>query len=189
MNMTYPAFVAALSGPLLKEAPGWKTITALIICMAGIGFHLIDPDTGSISFEQGDVWGLASGILASFAILALRGAAKVTSAREILIWMFGTGSLILFPVVFGQFRLLTAYDALFLLGSAALGVSGQWLLTLSYHKLTAPAGSIISTLRIPIALFFGLVFLSETFYLPAWLGAAFIFGANVLLAIFKRNRE
>lgn len=204
LNMTYPAFVAMLAGPLLGERPDRRTLQLVALAVGGVlllifvvphqnsasdaaelrllgGFALRQPGAA-------DFWGVASALAAGFAIVSLRGAARVAGPIEILCWMFGIGTLALLPVHLGDaWHLLCAPGDLprevwFVLGSAICGIIGQWTLSTSYRYLDAPTGSVISASRIPIALFMGTLFLGETLGLAAWVGAGLILLSNLLLA-------
>lgn len=187
LNMTYPAFVALLAIPALKEIPDGKMIGVLAFSLSGIALYVFYPvyDTGSIS--RSDLWGIGSGLLAAVAILSLRGAAMQARAEEILLWMFAVGSLASFPLAFKGLDQLLTSSAGYVFASASLGVAGQWLLTRSYEYLSATAGSIVSSLRIPIALVAGFFLLQEVPGLSGVLGAALIFTGNLFLALFRRS--
>lgn len=186
LNMTYPAFVAVLAGPMLGERPGGGTLLLIGVAMLGALVHAWRP--GSLGFSEADLWGLASGALAGFAIASLRGAARESSAEIILFWMFTVGALLTAPLALMQLSaLLDAALWLWILPAALAGVAGQWLLTVSYRSLDASIGSVLSMARIPIAVFCGLFFLNESIGMAAGLGAALILLSNVLLA-FGRKR-
>ncbi len=204
LNMTYPAFVAMLAGPLLGERPDRRTLQLVTLAVSGVLLLIfVVPEQnlaggaaglslpGGFALRQpgaADLWGIASGLAAGFAIVSLRGAARVAGPIEILCWMFGIGTLALLPVHLGDaWQLMVAPGDLprevwFVLGSASCGILGQWTLSISYRYLDAPTGSVISASRIPIALFMGALFLGETLGLAAWLGAGLILLSNLLLA-------
>ncbi len=186
LNMTYPAFVAILSGPILKEYPNFTTIISLILCLLGIGLYFYEPLlhlTQHILFS--DFLGLLSGITASLAIVALRGSAREVQSEIILFWMFFIGTILTLPFCYKNLFLLDKLDLFYLLTSGIMGVLGQWLLTISYQYLDATTGSIISGLRIPIALFYGVMFLNESFSYLSWIGGLLIFSSNIVLAYKK----
>lgn len=189
LNMTYPVFVAMLSGPLLAEKPDRMTLIMLGLGMIGLFMHfsdaLIAPQSDQII---GDLFGVFSGITAAVAVLALRGAARVAGSSLILLWMFGTGTVLSFPIIMHQIPQMFGAELPFLLLSAACGLLGQWTLTESYRNLDATTGSVLSGLRIPIALVSGLLFLDEPTSIMALLGGALIFSGNLLLA-FKSSRR
>jgi len=189
LNMTYPAFVALISGPLLKEYLDFKTIISLLLCLLGIFLYFYEPIlelTQHILFS--DFLGLASGVIASLAIVALRGSVHVARSEIILFWMFFIGTVLSLPFCYKKIFLLDKLDLYYLLASAIMGVLGQWLLTISYHYLDATTGSVVSQLRIPIAILYGWFFLEEPFSLLAWVGGLLIFSSNILLA-FKNDSK
>lgn len=187
LNMTYPAFVALFAGLILGEYPDKRTLIIVAISMIGILISLTEPVIEYGGFSFSDFWGLASAILAAFAVIALRGARKESDSSIILIWMFGFGTFALLPFSLGAIKSFPGPDVLYILSSAILGVLGQWFLTLSYKHIDATAGSVISSSRIPIAVLAGFFLLSEPFSIPVWSGALFIFLANLLLAFPKQR--
>ncbi|MCB1165390.1 MAG: DMT family transporter [Leptospiraceae bacterium] len=189
LNMTYPAFVALLAIPLLSEIPDRRMLLVLVFSLTGIGIYVLTPLIRSGTISHSDLWGLGSGLLAALAILALRGAAMQARAEEILLWMFGIGSIATLPIVLSDIPDLLSPSVIWVFLSALLGIAGQWLLTRSYEHLSATAGSIVSSLRIPIALIAGFFLLQEVPGLSGVLGAALIFAGNLFLALFRRAEK
>jgi drug/metabolite transporter (DMT)-like permease len=68
LNMTYPIFVALLSWIFLKKQRDWITTVGAVTAFAGIYLIL---DQGPLQFAWLQLWGLASGISASFAMIFL----------------------------------------------------------------------------------------------------------------------
>ncbi len=190
LNMTYPLFVAMVAGPLLQEklsAAVWALI-GLSVC--GILMTLHEPGEALFSLQAGNLWGLASAALAGVSVASLRGAALASDTTEILFWMFGIGALALSPALAPALQSAETIDWVALGAASALGVVGQWLLTLSYRSLDAAAGSVISTTRIPIALIMGWFWLGNPINPVTAVGAALITACNVLLAIkAKRGKS
>ena len=126
--------------------------------------------------------------LAGLSIVCLRGAARERDASLILFWLFLLGTLLSFPLCYQELKLLKLKNSSYIVFSALCGVGAQWLLTLSYSRLEAVTGSLISTIRIPLALLMGLLLLGESFLWNEYLGAAVIFMCNILLAFRLPNR-
>lgn len=204
LNMTYPAFVALLAGPMLAEKPDRRTVVLVVLAVVGMLLNVFDPARGLHMPSLADLWGIASGITAGFAIVSLRGAARVSSPVEILCWMFGIGTIALLPFNLGELSrlftegvpvratptnaatVLSSAEAIgYVVASAVCGILGQWLLSVSYRYLDASAGSVISASRIPIALLAGVLFLNEDLVLLPWIGAGLILLSNILLAVQK----
>lgn len=189
LNMTYPAFIILFSGPVLGEWPKLRTYTYMAIALVGILLNFpIFEKTSSIRFES-VLFGLVSALVASFAILSLRGAVTKTSPETVLFWMFLNGAVVMTPFVYDILQDFPQNQIIFLVLSSFSGVAGQWLLSRSYLNIEASTGSIISSSRIPIALFFGWFLLSERFTLYTFWGAVLIFLANVLLAVHSNKQK
>lgn len=183
LNMTYPLFVAIVAGPLLKERLSLDVWALVGVSVCGILMTLYEPGEDLFSLQAANLWGLASAALAGVSVASLRGAALASDTTEILFWMFGIGVLALSPALAPALQTAPALDWVALGAASALGVAGQWLLTVSYRSLDAAAGSVISTTRIPIALIMGWLWLGAPIQLMTALGAALITACNVLLAI------
>lgn len=189
LNMTYPAFVALLSGPFLKEYPDFRTLVSLVLCLLGIGMYFYEPLFLLVDkFLISDLLALTSGVIAAISIVSLRGSARIAPTEVILFWMFFIGVLVTLPFSYEKVFLLDKLDFPYLLASAVFGVLGQWFLTISYRYLEATEGSIISGLRIPLAMIFGFFFLEEVFSFTVWLGGILIFLSNFLLALRDESK-
>ena len=194
LNMTYPAFVLVFAWFFLKERPGIKKIILLGLCLCGAILHLLPVSNSNAGlewyFSEGSFWGILSGALAGLSIVSLRGAAREIHPFVILFWLFLCGSLLSLPLCYQELNFFTLRKCLPVFFSALCGVSAQWLLTLSYGKLEAVTGSLISTVRIPLALFVGLLFLGENFLWNEYTGAGLIFVCNILFAVdLHRGRK
>jgi len=186
LNMTYPAFIALFAGPLIGEIPDRKTVFLTVFSVIGIIMQFQPPFLATQMPSY--LWGLFSGLLAAIAVISLRGAARSAPAPTVLFWMFAFGLPILIPLGWNDLMTSGLKTSPYLWISAVFGVAGQWLLTESYRTLSAAAGSIISTMRIPIALIMGFLILDEKFSWIGWTGAILIFICNLLLA-FPKNME
>ena len=167
LNMTYPAFVFIFAYFLLKEKPDFRKIILLGLCLFGIFLQLFQSETSAWQLSEGSLWGLASGLLAGLSIASLRGAARENRANPfvILFWLFLLGTLVSFPLCYQELGLLSIENSKYIFLSALCGVGAQWFLTLSYARLEALTGSLISTARIPLALLIGVLFLERKFFM------------------------
>ncbi len=183
LNMTYPIFVAILSGPLIKEYINFRTLLILLISFSGMILFFLETFISLTSyFLISDLFGLISAILASIAIISLRSSAKNVPPEIILLWMFVIGIIISLPFCIEKIFLLERKDLYYIMTSSMLGVTGQWLLTISYKYLSATEGSIASSFRILIALIYGIFFLGESFSFLSILGSILIFISIFFLA-------
>ncbi len=197
LNMTYPLFVAICAGPLLGEFPDRRKILLMLFAFTGV--WLVLERNGGVGGDSwidllpglgaANLWGLASALFASLAVVSLRGATRHSSVVQIMFWLFLPGTLIFLPALFSVAQPLPAAIYPYLLLSALFGFAGQWLLTLSYNYLDANTGSIISTLRIPIAMLLGYFVLTENFGPLGWMGGSMILLTNILLAMQRRQTK
>ena len=179
LNMTYPVFIVVLSWLGLGERD-WLASGLTVIAFVGIVLVMFP---GEFYWQKGNFWGIASGFIAAFGMLALNRARQRNSATDLLFYVFGTGAVICLIGFYQEFFWPSWLEAQYLFGSAALSVIGQYALTLGFRYVTPVEGSIISSTRILIAAALGPVLLAgEVLSLGGWVGAALIFLANVLLA-------
>jgi drug/metabolite transporter (DMT)-like permease len=160
--------------------------------MVGVAFAgiwlILSPE--KIAPKMSNLWGLASGISASVAIVYLNVSRRYHDTNTVLFFMFGIGAAIMFVGFHGRFFWPngTALRYLLLCGSA--GVAGQFLLTLGFRYVTAVEGSIISSTRILLAGLFGPLLAGEDALGTAgWIGGLLLFGANTVLSLRRAHRE
>ncbi len=181
LNMTYPLFVALFSWVLLKSQRDARALVTVVVALAGV-WLVLAPDLSSFKMEN--LWGLASGFTAAFAIIYLNVSRQYHDTNTIVLFMFGIGTVAI-GAIYHKSIFLPDGTALFYLAlCAATGVAGQYLLTLGFRYVTAVEGSIVSSARILMAALLGpyLAF-DPPLTVAGWLGALLIFGANVYLAI------
>lgn len=181
LNMTYPVFIALFSWIFLKEQR--DPVAATMVGVAFIGVWMV-LSPGTIGLEWGNLWGLGSGFSAAFAIVYLNISRQYHDSNTILFYMFGLGSVIIFLAFRDRIFYPGALEFYWLFVCSALGIAGQYLLTLGFRYVTAVEGSIISSTRILLAALLGPIIAGDP---PlTWvggMGALLIFLANVLLAV------
>lgn len=158
LNMTYPVFIFLLA-PLFGLEK-MKKVSLIFLGMAMIGIYMvIFPDFTNIN--KGDVIGLASGILAAFAIITLSVAREFDSTVLIVFYLMAIGTICNAILMIPVFIMPSLNQLPALLGSGTLGLIGQILLTMGYKNVTAKAGSMVSSSRIIFAALMGFFFFSE----------------------------
>jgi drug/metabolite transporter (DMT)-like permease len=181
LNMTYPVFVALFSWALLRQQRDPVALTMVAVAFTGI-WLILAP--GKMDFKSANLWGLASGLSASCAMIYLNVSRKYHDTNTVLFFMFGLGALLMFAAFHGNFFWPDAREFYYLVLCAAAGVAGQFLLTIGFRYVTAVEGSIISSMRILLAALLGPQVAGE---LPldatGWVGAMLLFGANAVLAV------
>jgi drug/metabolite transporter (DMT)-like permease len=181
LNMTYPIFVALLSWVLLRQQRDPAAMVMVAVAFAGI-WLILAP--GKIDFKTANLWGLASGLSASCAIIYLNVSRRYHDTNTVLFFMFGLGALAIFVVFHKHFFWPDPLDLYYLVLCGLSGVAGQFLLTIGFRYVTAVDGSIISSMRIFLAALLG-PFVAGELPLNAagWIGAVLLFGANAVLAV------
>jgi drug/metabolite transporter (DMT)-like permease len=186
LNMTYPIFLAVLSWFVLKEQRDGVAIGMVALACCGI-WMILAPEQMTPNINN--LWGLASGITAAFAILCLNMSRRYHDTETILFYMFGLGSLIMFGLFHDRIFWPNPAEFYYLFWCSAFGVGGQYLLTLGYRYVTAVEGSVLSSSRILMAALFGpWIALDPPLTIAGWIGAGLIFIANVVLAVRKSNK-
>lgn len=184
LNMTYPVFVAILSWMFLHQQRDLVALLMVVVAFVGI-WLILAP--GRIDFKAENLWGLASGISASFAILYLNVSRQYHDTNTVLFFMFGVGTMIMFGLFHTSFFWPDQTAFFYLMMCAISGVVGQFLLTIGFRYVTAVEGSIISSMRIFLAALLGPLVASEPALTKAgWIGALLLFCANAVLA-YRRN--
>ncbi len=185
LNMTYPLFIAVLSWFFFRDQRDAAAMILVVVAFAGV--WLVLSPTG-IGLNKNNLWGLASGITASAAILYLNASRKYHDTQTILFFMFGPGAAVMGLFFYKHFFIPNGTEMFYLLLCAAAGISGQYLLTLGFRYVTAVEGSIISSTRILLAALMGSFLVGEApLEISGWIGALLIFGANVYLTARKNT--
>ncbi len=181
LNMTYPLFVALVSWVWIKEQR--DTVALGIVGVAFVGVWLI-LNPGSLTMVNvHNLWGLASGGTAAFAIVYLNISRRYHDSQTILFFMFGLGALLMLLVFHKQLFWPDPLELFFLVACSIAGVIGQYCLTFGFLYVTALEGAIISSTRILLAALLGPLLVAEpALHLFGWIGASLLFGANVGLA-------
>ena len=180
LNMTYPVFVALLAWVLLRQQRDPVALAMVAVAFAGI-WLVLSP--GKIDFKPANLWGLASGILASFGLIYLNISRRYHDTNTVLFFMFGLGALAIFAGFHHQFFWPDSRAFYYLIFCSASGVAGQFLLTIGFRYVTAVDGSIISSMRIFLAAMLGPFIVGEApLDAAGWVGAVLLFGANAVLA-------
>ena len=183
LNMTYPIFLAVLSWFILRQQRDVVVIIMVVLAFSGI-WLILSP--GKISLNLNNLWGLASGITASLAILYLNMSRRHHDTETILFYMFGLGSILIFAMFYDRIFWPDMIELKYLFLCAVFGVGGQYLLTIGFRYVTAVEGAILSSSRILMAAILGpWIAFDPPLGINGWIGAVLIFIANVVLALRK----
>ncbi|MGK5091694.1 DMT family transporter [Deltaproteobacteria bacterium TL4] len=180
LNMTYPIFIAMITWIFMKDQRNLKILITVLIAFTGVVLVL---NRGSIEMKWENLWALASGITAAFAIIALNSARQHNDTDTVLLFTFGGGCGVIYLLFHEQIYLPNFEELYYLSLCAAMAITGQYLLTLGLKYISAVESSIISSTRILLAAFLGPLIASDpALTLTGWMGALLIFGANVYVA-------
>lgn len=181
LNMTYPVFVALISWVVFRHQR--DPVGVAMVGVAFVGIWLILAP-GKIELKLLNLWGLASGISASVAILYLNVSRRYHDTNTVLFFMFGLGTIMMAAVFHARFFWPDSRALYYLLLCAAGGIAGQFLLTIGFRYVTAVEGSIISSTRILLAGLLGPILAGDpALGIYGWIGALFLFTANAVLAL------
>jgi drug/metabolite transporter (DMT)-like permease len=181
LNMTYPVFVALFTWIFFRSQHDPLAMGMVGIAFIGI-WLILSPD--HIDVKMDNLWGLASGLSASFAIIYLNVSRQIHDTNTVLFFMFGLGVIFMLLFFHKHFFLPDATATYYLVLCGFCGVAGQFLLTVGFRFITAVQGSIISSMRIFIAAMLGPLVVGEgPLTLTGWIGASLLFAANAVLAV------
>lgn len=187
LNMTYPVFLAVLSWILLRSQRDRLATAMVPVAFAGI-WLILTP--GQIQVSSGNLWGLASGISASAAILYLNVSRQYHDTNTILFFMFGLGGLITLAAFYNRIYWPDGRTLYYLLLCSGCTITGQFLITVGFRYVTAVEGGIISSMRIFLAALLGPIMVGEAWLTgTGWLGALLLFAANAVLAVRRPRVE
>lgn len=183
LNMTYPIFIALITWFFLKKQRDLFSLG--IIPAAFVGIWLIVAPAG-LHWDWNNIWGLASGLTASLALIFLNLSRQYDDSQTILFYMFAGGTVLVWILFHDRLHMPDRIEIYYLALCSLLGVGGQYLLTFGFRYVTAVEGSIISSTRILLAALLGpLVVGDPPLTLAGWIGALLIFAANVVLALHR----
>lgn len=193
LNMTYPLFVALFSWFTLKDERNPGALVVVFVAFVGV-LLILAPNLAHVgfleSFNRNSIWGLASGLSASVAIIYLNLSRRVHSTETTLFFMFGLGCVIIFLVFRERIVWPDGHAFLFLALCSTLSVLGQVFITYGFRFVTAVEGSILSSTRILLAALLGPYIAAEpALSFTGWLGAFLIFTGNVYLTLAHKKEH
>ena len=161
--MTYPLFVFLLAPFINREKTTPAYYLYLLLTMVGVYFVVVPDASGIIGsgINPGDMLGLASGIVAGFAITTLREARKYDESYIILFYLMAFGTVVNLAFAAPFFVVPRGTVLAYCIAATALSVLGQLFITAGYRYINAADGALVSTSRILFAILMGAIILSE----------------------------
>ena len=188
LNMTYPIFVFSVSPFITRERARPITVAILVATMFGV-WSVVRPATVSSlsTIALGDALAFSSAIAAGFSIAILRRARRTDSSRTIVFYVMALGALINLGFLIGsplpplRYALIASVGGFF-------GAVGQLTLTFGFAHVSAQTGSLLSTIRIPVAVFLGVILFSDSFGPQTIVGAVLIISCIIAASISERAK-
>lgn len=185
LNYSQPLFIPFIAWLWVRERPPARLFPAVVIGFVGVAL-ILKPDTGLISFPG--LIGLASGILAAIAMVAIRRMADTEPTTRIVFYFTVFGTLISAVPAALAWRAPSAAAWLAMLCAGTFATAGQLLLTRAYTLAPAAhVGSLIYA-AVVFAATFGWLFWDEVPDLLDAGGTLLVILAGTI-AVFARRRS
>lgn len=182
---SYPLLVAALSGPVLGEAVGWRRWTAIGVGFLGV---LIILAPGLEVFSPLSLIPLLSATMFALYGLLTRYVARRDSASVSFFWtgVAGAAAMTLVGIWFWQPMAAEGWAWMAVLCLTA--VSGHWLLIRAFELAEASAIQPFAFLQLIFASAIGVVVFGDTLRANVLLGAAIVVAAGLFTLWRARQR-
>jgi drug/metabolite transporter (DMT)-like permease len=183
LNYSQPLFIPFIAWLWVREQPPARLFPAVVIGFAGVVL-ILKPDAGLVSFPG--LVGLASGLLAATAMVAIRRMADTEPTTRIVFYFTVFGTLISAVPAAATWQAPGAAAWLAMLAAGALATAGQLSLTRAYTLAPAAhVGSLIYA-AVVFAAVFGWLFWGEAPGLPDAAGTLLVILAGVIV-VMSRN--
>ncbi len=173
---SYPLLVAALSGPILGEAVGWRRWAAIGIGFVGV---LIILQPGITVFSPAAIVPLLAALMFALYSLLTRYAARKDATATSFFWTGVTGAVLLTAIGIWSWEPMSGPDWLWMAALCVAGATGHYLLIRCYEVAEASAVQPFAYLQLVFASMIGLTVFSETLELHVALGAALVIGSGL----------
>jgi drug/metabolite transporter (DMT)-like permease len=173
---SYPLLIAALSGPVLGEAVGWRRWIAIGIGFVGI---LIILRPGFAVFSPAALVPLASAFLFALYGLLTRYAAREDRAATSFFWTGVTGAVAMTAVGIWFWEPMTGGDWIWMGILCVTGATGHWLLIKAYEAAEASAVQPFAYLQLVFATAIGMTLFGERPGINVFIGAAIVVAAGL----------
>jgi len=173
---SYPLLIAALSGPVLGEAVGWKRWAAIGIGFVGV-LIILEPGFGV--FSPAAIVPLISALLFALYGLLTRFAARKDNANTSFFWTGTVGAVAITAVGIWFWEPMTATDWVWMAALCVTGATGHFTLIKTYEVAEASAVQPFAYLQLVFSSFFGITFFGETLELNVAIGAAVVVCAGL----------
>ena len=180
----YPLLIAALSGPVLGEAVGWRRWVAIAVGFVGV---LIILQPGLTVFAPAAAIPLAAALMFALYGLLTRYAARRDSTATSFFWTGTVGAIVATLIGVWFWQPMVASDWAWMAALCVTGASGHWLLIRTYEVAEASAVQPFAYLQLVFASAIGLLIFGETLELHVAVGAAIVVGAGLFTLVRARR--
>lgn len=175
LSMTYPIWIVLFAPLVLGEQ--FRKRNLLFVSIAVVGIYLVvHPNFASINL--GDVTALICGVAAAASIMTLREARKGDSTNLIIFYLMAIGLFINLAFVIPVWANPTPIQWMHIILSSIFGLMAQFFITHGYKYIEATKGSLVSSVRIVIAMVLGVVLFADNITLQIIIGTILILGAQ-----------
>jgi drug/metabolite transporter (DMT)-like permease len=172
----YPLLIAALSGPVLGEAVGWRRWAAIGIGFVGV---LVILQPGFAVFSPAAAIPLASAFMFALYGLLTRYAARLDNTTTSFFWTGTSGAVVMTVVGVWFWEPMSASDWRWMITLCITGVTAHWLLIKTYEVAEASAVQPFAYLQLVFASVIGVGLMGETIRPNVAIGAAIVVGAGL----------
>jgi drug/metabolite transporter (DMT)-like permease len=181
---SYPLLVAALSGPILGEAVGWRRWAAIGVGFVGV---LIILQPGITVFAPAAIVPLAAALMFALYSLLTRYAARKDSAATSFFWTGTTGAVLLTLISIWFWEPLTGPDWIWMGALCISGATGHYLLIKCYEVAEASAVQPFAYLQLVFASALGITIFGEVLELNVAIGAGIVI-ASGLFTVWRARK-
>lgn len=181
----YPLLIAALSGPVLGEAVGWRRWIAIGVGFIGV-MIILQPGMGV--FKPAAVIPLISALMFALYGLLTRYAARRDSATVSFFWTGVTGVVVMTAIGVFFWEPMSPRDWVWMAALCVSGAFGHWLLIKCYEVAEASAVQPFAYFQLVFASSLGMIVFGESLQLATVLGAGLIVAAGVFTLLRERRQ-
>ena len=172
----YPLLIAALSGPVLGEAVGWRRWVAIAIGFVGV-LIILQPGFGV--FQPAALIPLLAALMFALYGLLTRYAARKDSAAVSFFWTGVAGAVTMTLIGLWFWEPMARGDWGWMILLCATAAFSHFLLIRVYEVAEASAVQPFAYLQLPFAAALGVLMFNEAIRSNVVLGAAVVVGAGV----------
>ncbi|WP_299779243.1 DMT family transporter [uncultured Roseobacter sp.] len=181
----YPLLVAALSGPVLGEAVGWRRWAAIAVGFVGV---MIILQPGVSVFDPYAIIPLVAALMFALYGLLTRYAARQDSTATSFFWTGVAGAVTMTVIGIWYWEPMTQTDWLWMALLCVTGASGHWLLIRCYEVAEASAVQPFAYFQLVFASLLGVTVFGETIRPNVALGVAVIVAAG-LFTLWRERQQ